>query len=109
MVVPVFDFWTILLVTILDTIIDLIVFKLFRVRDVTVLVTLLLDFVIPYILFLVFIFSRPPLEQQIPAITDFIGNMLVNLVNFTTSAVFGYIITAFIYILSGGRTEEPEF
>jgi uncharacterized protein involved in cysteine biosynthesis len=106
--IPVFDLWTIFLVTIFDTIIDLIIFKFLRVQGITVIATILLNFVIPYLSFWAFIQSRPPLEEQIPALGDFIGNMLVNLVNFTISAFFGYLITAVIFIFSGGRTPEPE-
>jgi hypothetical protein len=98
----------IFLATILDTIIDLIAFRLLHLRGITVALTLILNFLIPYFLFLAFIQSRP-LDQQIPALGDFIGNMIVNLVNLTISAVFGYIISAIIFIFSGGCTLEPEF
>jgi hypothetical protein len=108
MVIPVFDFWTIFLATMFDTTIDLIIFKFFRVRGITVIATILLNFLIPYLSFWAFIQSRPPLEQEISALADFIGNMLVGLVNFTISAVFGYLMTAVIFKLSGGRTSEPE-
>ena len=108
MIIPVFDPWTVFLVAVLDTLIDLIAFKFLRLRGVTVALTLFLNFLIPYLSFVIFIWSRPPLDQQIPATVDFIGNMMVNLVNFTISAVFGYIVTAVIFIFSGGRTERPE-
>lgn len=109
MIVPVFDLWSIFLVTILDTVIDLIIFKWFKVQGITVAITIALNFLIPYLSFWTFIQSRPPLEQQISALGDFISNMMVNLVNFTISAVFGYLITAVIFVFSGGRTPKPEF
>jgi hypothetical protein len=108
MVIPVFDLWSIFWATVFDVIIDLIIFKLFRVRGITIGITILLNFLIPYLSFWFFIQSTPPLEEQISALADFITNWVVNLVNFTISAVFGYIITAFIFIFSGGRTQEPE-
>ena len=108
MVTPVFDLWTIFLATILDTIIDLIVFWKFHIGGITFAFTLLLNFLIPYLIFLGY-FQSLSLEQQIPAAGDFIASMIVNLVNFTVSAVFGYIINTFIFIFSGRRTPEPEF
>jgi hypothetical protein len=108
MIIPVFDLWSIFWATLLDVIIDVIVFKLLKVRGITFGITILLNFLIPYLSFWFFIQSRPPLEEQFSALADFITNWMVNLVNFTISAVFGYIITAFIFIFSGGRTQEPE-
>ena len=108
MTVPVFDFWTIFLATLVDVIVDIIVFKLFKVKGLTVIITLILNFFIPYISFNVFLLSKPPIDQQITALGDFITNMMVNLVNYTISAVFGYIITAVIYVITLGHTERPE-
>ena len=109
MAIPVFDLWSIFFATILDVVIDVIIFKLFKVGEITVAVTIILNFLIPYLSFWFFIQSNPPLEQQISALADFITNWMVNLVNFTISAVFGYIICAVIFIFSGGRTQKPEF
>jgi hypothetical protein len=109
MAISVFDLSTIFWATILDVIIDLIVFKLFRIRGITFFITLLLNFAIPYLSFWALISSRPPIEQQISALADFIDNWIVNVVNFTVSGIFGYIITALIFIFSGRRTQKPEF
>ena len=109
MVIPVFDLWSIFLATILDVAIDVIIFKLFKFGGITAAITILLNFAIPYLSFWFYIQSRPPITEQIPVLADFIANMMVNLVNLTISAVFGCILTAIIFSLSGGRTPEPEF
>jgi type II secretory pathway component PulF len=109
MAIPIFDLSAIFWATVLDVIIDVIIFKLFKINGATVIVSILLNFVIPYLSFWAFIQSRPPIEQQVSALGDFITNWIVNFVNFLISAVFGYIITAVIFIFSGGRTQKPEF
>jgi len=106
---PIFDLSTIFWATVIDVIIDVIIFKLFKVKRITFIATLLLNFIIPYLSFWFFIQSRPPIQQQVSALADFITNLMMNLANFIVAAVFGYIITAFIFIFSGGRTPEPEF
>ena len=108
MVVPIFDFWSIFFAVVIDVIIDLIVFKLFGVKGVTVVITLILSFLIPYVSFMFYVWSKPPINEEILALGDYIDNAMVNLVNYTISAVLGYVITALIFMFSGGRTEKPE-
>jgi len=109
MAIPVFDLSAIFWATVLDVIIDVIIFKLFKIKGATVIVSIVLNFVIPYLSFWVFVQSRPPVEQQVLALGEFLTNWIVSFVNFLISAVFGYIITAVIFIFSGGGTQEPEF
>jgi hypothetical protein len=109
MIVPVFDLWTIVIATTFDVIVDIVIFKLFHIKSITVVIALLLNFLVPYIGFMMYIQTRPSIEQAIPVLTDFIGNMMVNLVNYSISAVFGFIISGIIYTVTLGHTEKPEF
>jgi hypothetical protein len=105
---PIFDFWSIFFAVVIDVVMDLIVFKLFGVKGVTVVITLILNFLIPYFSFMFYVWSRSPINEEILALGDYIGNTMVNLVNYSISAVFGYVITAIIFVFSGGRTERPD-
>ncbi len=108
MAIPLFNFWSIFFAVIIDIVIDLIVFKLFGVKGVTIVISLVLNFLIPYAAFIFYVWSRPPINEEILALGDYIGNTMVNLINYSISAVFGYIVTAIIFVFSGGRTERPE-
>lgn len=81
MAVPVFDFWSILFATIIDIAIDIVIFKLLGVKGVTVVITLILNFLIPYISFMLYVWSKPPINEEILALGEYIGNTMVNLVN----------------------------
>jgi hypothetical protein len=109
MTVPVLDLSAIFWATVLDVIIDVMIFKLFKINGATVIVSIILNFVIPYLSFWAFMLSKPPIEQQVSAIGDFVTNWIMSFVNFLISAILGYIITVVIFIFSGGRTQEPEF
>jgi len=97
----------ILITTIIDTIVDLIVFKLFRIREITTMINALVNFVIPFLSLWLLVQSGAPLYQQIQAFGDFIFSYMVNFVNFIVSSVFALIISALISISTGKRLEEP--
>jgi hypothetical protein len=104
--VAIIDLQVILITTIIDAFIDLIIFKLFRVRGITMLVSVLVNFIIPYISFWLLIQSGIPLTQQVQAIADFLVFYITNLVNFMISSFFGIVISAIISIFTGERPQE---
>jgi hypothetical protein len=109
MTVPTIDLSAIFWGAVIEFIIETIIFLAFKIRGVTLAVNVILSFVIPFLGMWLYINSKPPIEQQILAIADYAVSAMVGLVVFVLSAVFSYIIGSIAYMLSGGRTEQPEF
>lgn len=104
---PIIDLQVIFVAAVIDVIVDLIVFKLFRIREITTVITFLINFIIPYLSFWLLVQSGIPLSQQIQALADFIAFYMMNLVNFLISSAFGFIISVIVCIFTGNK--PPEF
>jgi hypothetical protein len=86
--------------------VDLIVFRIFRIRETTTVFNALVNFIIPFLSFWLLVQSGIPFSQQVQAFADFIVFYMMNLVNFLISVVFALIISAFISMFMGKRHEE---
>jgi len=104
---PIIDLQVIFIGAVIDVIVDLMVFKLFRIREITIIITILINFIIPYLSFWLLAQSGVPLSQQIQALADFIVFYMMNFVNFLISSVFGLLISAVVCIFTGDK--PPEF
>jgi hypothetical protein len=109
MITPIIDFTAIFWGAVIEFIVDTVIFLIFRVRSVTLKINFVLSFVIPYVSIILFINSKPPIEQAIPVLGDYLVTGIVSLFVFVFSAGISYIIGSIIYQVSGGKTEEPEF
>jgi hypothetical protein len=103
---PIIDLQVIFIATVIDIIIDLIVFKFFRIRGITAIVNVIVNFIIPYISFWLLLQSGIPLSQQIQELADFLVFYITNLVNFMISSAFGLVISLAICIFTGERPQE---
>jgi hypothetical protein len=109
MSIPALDLSSIFWSAVADFVLSTMIFLIFRIRKVTLIFNVVISFVIPYLSIMFFINSKPPVEQAVPVIGNYIVSSLVNLLVFTLSLGISYIIGSIAYQVSGGRTEEPEF
>ncbi|MCW4006325.1 MAG: hypothetical protein NWF04_07010 [Candidatus Bathyarchaeota archaeon] len=103
------DLNVILLGIVINVVIDLIIFKLFRLSGITLAITFLVDFLLPYLPFMFLLWSRPDTSILIEAVIALVSTYVLNLVNFAISAVFGYAIAVVLYFMLGERVPEPTF
>lgn len=109
MSLPTVNLTLIVLSAVIDFAIDTTIFLLFKIKRVTLAVNFFLTFIIPYLSIIMFINSRPSIDQAVPVMGNYIASTLVNLVVFMFSYAISYIIGSVAYVGSGGRTESPEW
>jgi phage shock protein PspC (stress-responsive transcriptional regulator) len=109
MITPTIDLTAIFWGAVIEFIVDTAIFLKFRIKNTTLIINFFLSFIIPYLIIWAFINSKPPVEQAIPVLGNYLVTSIVNLLIFVLSAGISYIIGSIVYQASGGRTEEPEF
>jgi predicted neutral ceramidase superfamily lipid hydrolase len=88
------DLWVILLWTLLDAVVDLIFFWIFGVREISIIINVFLNVLIPMIWFSLWIQAGPPFTQQIQAVASNIENLIAWLVSSFIGFVFSIPISA---------------
>ena len=106
MSVEIFNPQTIIIWAIIDAIVDWLVFKIFRIRGITVLITVFLNFLIPSISFMLFSQSGVPFNEQIQVFGEIVFSYFINLFNFVISAAIGFIISVPLCLATGERPPE---
>jgi hypothetical protein len=104
---PIIDLQLIFIGAVIDVIVDLVIFKLFRIREITTIITIIINFMIPYLSFWLLVQSGIPISQQVQALSDFIVFYMMNFVSFIISSVFGLFISAILCVFTGDK--PPEF
>ena len=99
------DLWFVLLWTLVDATVDLIFFWIFGVRDISMIINVSLNVLIPMVLFSLWIQTGPSFTQQIQAV----ASNIENLITWFVSSFFGFIFSIPISWVTGIFTRNrPE-
>lgn len=97
---------TIIILGIVETIADVIVFKIFGVRRLIFYFNIALNFIIPIIWIWLIAQSDMPFWEQIPIVMDIFVSYWINLFNFVLSSAVGLIVSYMICMFTGERPES---
>ena len=87
MSIPGLDLSSIFWSAVADFVLSTMIFLIFRIRKVTLIFNVVISFVIPYLSIMFFINSKPPVEQAVPVIGNYIvfRNFIHNRLNCLSS------------------------
>jgi hypothetical protein len=99
MSLPTIDLTTIVIGAVIECIINTIIFALFKVRNLTLIITAFILFIIPTFQLMYFSqINNFDINKTMPALADWIIAYVINFVGWSFSAVFGSIINKIIGI-----------
>jgi hypothetical protein len=110
MSLPTIDLNAIFWGAVIDCIISTAIFVIFKIKNLTAIITIVITFVIPT--FSIMFYAQSvnfDINKTVPAMSDWITAYMYNFVAWLLSCLFGFIINSVIYTASGGRTEVPEW
>jgi hypothetical protein len=109
MSIEVFNFQTIAIWAVVDTVVDLIIFKIARIRGITTAVSFFVTFIIPYFSFMFFIQSGASFDRKTLFAVEYFVSSFMNLFNFLISSVIGFFLPLFyILFLVNDRQKNPK-
>lgn len=95
---------------VLDCIISTVIYVLFKIRGLTAFITVVITFIIPTVLMMLYAQSvNYDINKTVPAMSDWIMAYMYNFVAWLLAGLFGFLINTVLYMVSGGRTEAPEW
>lgn len=95
---------------VIDCIISTAIFVIFKIRNLTAIITVIITFVIPTFSMMFYAQSvNYDINKTVPVMSDWITAYMYNFVGWLLACLFGFIINSIIYMASGGRTEAPDF
>jgi hypothetical protein len=105
---PTIDLNIIVLATILNFTLDTIVFAKFKIKRLSIILTVIMTFMIPTFSMMLYAYSvNFDISKTITPFGDWITTYMINLMAWVISIPFGLLISAIAYAVSGGRAESP--
>jgi len=100
------DIPTITVLSIIQTFIDLLIFKLIGIKRLTFYIGVFFDFIVPFLWIWLLPQSGLPFVEQLPIFLDKWLSLWINLFNFVLSSTIGFIVSFVICMITGERPES---